>query len=124
MARKKYLICGGREYSGPRAWDHVRRVLDEERDEIGCIVQGECHKGGADKLGEDWAVLNGIPCIGMKANFKKYGNIGGPVRNQWMLDWAGPIDKVIAFPGGTGTNDMIERALAAGIEVRDERGGC
>jgi hypothetical protein len=33
-----------------------------------------------------------------------------------MLDQAKP-DGVIAFPGGNGTNDMIERTRKAGIKI-------
>ena len=34
-----------------------------------------------------------------------------------MLDTG--IDLVIAFPGGTGTADMVRRARKAGVEVRE-----
>ena len=35
-----------------------------------------------------------------------------------MIDEHKP-DLVLAFPGGRGTADMIKRAIAAGIEVRE-----
>jgi predicted Rossmann-fold nucleotide-binding protein len=38
------------------------------------------------------------------------------MRNQQMIDDGKP-DVVIAFPGGSGTADMIRRAEAAGVKV-------
>ena len=40
----------------------------------------------------------------------------GSARNQYMIATGAP-DLVVAFPGGLGTADMVERAKAAGIEV-------
>jgi len=40
----------------------------------------------------------------------------GGDRNQQIID-DGKLDGVVAFPGGTGTADMIRRAKKAGLEV-------
>jgi len=40
------------------------------------------------------------------------------MRNQKMLD-DNKVDLVVAFPGGKGTADMVERAKKANIEVRE-----
>ena len=40
----------------------------------------------------------------------------GPERNARMLAEGRP-DLVVAFPGGTGTADMVRRAKAAGVRV-------
>jgi hypothetical protein len=50
-----------------------------------------------------------------KADWRKYGAAAGPIRNQRMLE--GPPDIVVAFAGGKGTADMVQRARAAGIAV-------
>ena len=42
---------------------------------------------------------------------------GRPMRNQRMIAEGAAPDFVIAFPGGLGTADMVERAKAAGVEV-------
>lgn len=47
-----------------------------------------------------------------------YDAAAGPYRNQRMIDEGKP-DLVIAFPGGSGTADMVERARKANIEVRE-----
>lgn len=52
------------------------------------------------------------------ANWLKYGRMAGAMRNQQMLDEE-EVDLVVAFPGGKGTADMVRRARAAGIEVRE-----
>lgn len=109
------VVTGGRTY---RDYAHVKRVLDEERP--GVVVQGECPMGGADALAKRWCQETGTPCFGAEANFDFYGRPGGPIRNGWMLDYL-PIYKVIAFPGGRGTNDCVEQAHAREILVRDER---
>ena len=38
---------------------------------------------------------------------EKHGNAAGPIRNQRMLDHGKP-DIVVAFPGGSGTADMVK----------------
>ena len=45
------------------------------------------------------------------------GRSAGPIRNQAMLDEGRP-DLVVAFPGHHGTADIVRRARAAGIKVR------
>jgi YspA, cpYpsA-related SLOG family len=71
---------------------------------------------GADALAADWAESQGIDVWAMPADWERNGRIAGPLRNQQMLDDAKPA-LVIAFPGGSGTRDMVRRAKAAGIEV-------
>ena len=51
-----------------------------------------------------------------EADWAKHGRKAGPIRNQRMIDEGRP-DLVVAFPGGTGTADMVERARVAGIRV-------
>lgn len=112
----RIAVSGGRHY---RNYAHVKRVLDEERP--GLVVQGECPVGGADALAKRWCRENGVPCIGIEAHFGFYGRRAGPMRNGWMFDLAGPIYKLIAFPGGGGTASAVEQAERREILVRDER---
>lgn len=51
-----------------------------------------------------------------KAEWNKYGKQAGILRNQAMIDLHSPT-LIVAFPGGTGTADMIARARKAGIPV-------
>jgi len=71
---------------------------------------------GADTLGESWASANGIPVEKYPALWDVHGRGAGPIRNQLMLDDGKP-DGVVAFPGGSGTADMVGRAKAADVWV-------
>ncbi|WP_245576775.1 SLOG family protein [Kaistia adipata] len=73
---------------------------------------------GADTLAAEWAERFGFPLRKFPADWKAHGRAAGPIRNQRMIDEGRP-DLVIAFPGGRGTADMVRRAKAAGIEVRE-----
>jgi hypothetical protein len=109
-------VTGGRDYAD---YAHVKRVLEEERP--GAVVQGECPHGGLDALAARWCEETGTPCIGIKAPWKTRGKAAGPIRNGWMFDLLS-IYKLIAFPGGRGTNNAVDQAHDREILVRDERG--
>jgi hypothetical protein len=51
-----------------------------------------------------------------RGQYQEYGKGAGPRRNKQMIEEGNP-DLVIAFPGGRGTADMINRARAAGVRV-------
>lgn len=112
----RVLVCGGRDYYDYRKIDLSLADLDSAMD-IDCIIQGEA--SGADKIAKHWAKYNGIPTADFPALWRmkgKYNPKAGPERNQRMLDEGKP-DLVVAFPGGTGTANMVELAQAAGVEV-------
>jgi hypothetical protein len=108
----RVLVCGGREYDD---WGKVLWAL-APYDAPGhtTIIQGGAK--GADFLARVWAKWNGVSCEEYPADWKTYGKAAGSIRNQQMLDEGKP-DLVIAFPGGTGTADMVSRAKKAGVEV-------
>lgn len=110
----KILVCGGRDFDD-------RGLLEEEltylmcEHEITAIIHGAAR--GADSLAGEFARDYLIQEIRFPADWKKDGKAAGPIRNQRMLDEGKP-DFVVAFPGGTGTADMVKRAMAAGIKVK------
>lgn len=113
----KVLVCGGRDFA-EAAW--LSDVLTDvwRRDAgWGDLVVIEGGARGADSLARHWAMRNGRGTQGFRADWS-LGKRAGPLRNQRMLDEAQP-DLVIAFPGGRGTADMVRRARAAGVEVRE-----
>lgn len=71
---------------------------------------------GVDSFAAEWAIKFGFKLYKFPAEWDKYGRKAGPIRNQQMLDEGKP-DAVIAFPGGTGTADMVRRSEKAGIKV-------
>ena len=110
----RVLVCGGREYAD-RA--RLNRILDRVHAErgISAIIQGAAR--GADMMAAEWG-LDHSPVLvcSYPADWDKHGKQAGPIRNQEMLDESKP-DAVIAFPGGSGTADMVRRARAAGVAV-------
>lgn len=122
-AKKKHqgvtvLVCGGRDYTDQ---EHIWAVLDDihETTPIAWILHGGA--SGADTLAGRWAQARGVSCRVFYADWQTHGRVAGMRRNQRMLDEGRP-DLVVAFPGGRGTRDMIQRAYAAGVPIRQELG--
>lgn len=107
----KLLVCGSRRARDGRP---TRRALDKRRKQISCIIVGGAR--GVDTFAERWAAANGIPCLRIGALWRYYGDRAGPMRNAWMLKFGLP-DRVLALPGGNGTESMVTLARAAGVPV-------
>lgn len=136
----KVLVCGGRNFGHYSAQQYDQRgrpcAVDEAAKEARMAERRFVHdvllnhhnkhgpftqiiEGGAngtDTCAFWFAEMHKIPCRTFKADWNQYGASAGPRRNQQMLDEETP-DIVIAFPGGKGTADMINRAEKAGIFV-------
>lgn len=84
------------------------------RHEIECLIHGDAT--GADRMAGAWAEKRGILVVKFPADWKKYKDGAGPIRNQQMIDTGKPT-AVVAFPGKIGTPDMIRRARKAGLKV-------
>lgn len=126
-----YLVCGGRMYGErhpeiadkhPLFEKDVARVAFEKKyaretldalDDVTGIISGKA-KGG-DTRAEEWALANDIPFTGVKAQWNKYGNNAGPMRNMQMLQMK--PDVVLAFHGGTGTKHMLTIASKAQVKI-------
>lgn len=107
------LVTGGRDYADGYT---VRATLDEllAIRPIDVIIEGAAK--GADSLAERWARDTMIPYLGVPAQWDKYGNKAGPIRNSEILDIVRP--KVcVAFPGGNGTEDMVLKCRKLGVYV-------
>lgn len=109
------LVTGGREYRNERL---MWRVLDSLHNEhvFTYLVHGDAP--GADQMAHRWAKQNGIQPVAMEALWKIEGDSAGPRRNGRMLAFTRP-NMVVAFPGGTGTTDMIKKTLAARSAGKD-----
>jgi hypothetical protein len=104
------LVCGGRDYTNEAL---VFKTLDNLTD-VTSIVSGLAK--GADSLAEKWAITHGVPFVGYAADWKKEGKKAGYLRNRKMLEEGCP-DLVVAFPGGRGTEMMVDIAKAANVPV-------
>lgn len=111
----RVLVCGGRDYDDLVG---VSIVLDtmHVRKPFTALIGGGAR--GADAGAATWAWHVGVPIEQFPADWETHGKAAGPIRNQRMIDEGRP-DLVVAFPGGKGTADMVRRARAAGIEVRE-----
>ena len=86
------------------------------------IIQGGAK--GIDALGKKWAKTRNNLCVEFKADWEMHGKLAGPIRNQVMAEYACEEDMkysplLLAFPSrtGKGTQDMIRKALAKGMDI-------
>ena len=136
------LVCGGRTWGAilpdateeqvvvameqrARTWS-VLNNLAEKRMEVLAVRHGGAK--GADSLAGEWANRHGYVVQVFPADWNKHGKAAGPIRNQEMIDAFDParpgtskVVCVVAFPGRTGTADLVERAKKAGIKVWEVR---
>ncbi len=114
----RVLVCGGRGFDD---WKILSGALSDifhsmDDGDVLTVIQGGAK--GADFLARVWAKDNLLPREEYQADWKIYGRAAGHIRNQRMLDEGKP-NLVLAFEGGTGTADMVRRAKAANIEVKE-----
>jgi hypothetical protein len=120
----RVIVCGGRDFTDrdllfseldkhSADWGPFKVVIEggqRTRDKVtGKII------GGADYWAACWADERGVSHETYKANWTEFGRAAGPLRNQRMIDEGKP-DLIIAFPGGTGTHDMISRGNKAKLQ--------
>lgn len=109
----KWLVCGGRDFTEEAL---LRRVLDAlvtERGKPELLIEGGAN--GADTLAGHWADSRGIHVVEVRANWDAFGKRAGYLRNAAMLYLQPSL--VVAFPGGRGTQMMIDLARDAQVEV-------
>src|ERR1700758_2680877 len=115
MPREKLTVgvTGGRAY---RDYHAVQKALAKvsARFDI-TVVHGDAD--GADAWARIWCERTGTPQMKYPAEWKKYGDAAGTLRNQQMVAEAG-IQLLLSFPGGSGTRDMTDRCLLANIPVK------
>ena len=111
----KVLVCGGMNFRNgellvitldPLYWGHEPRITH--------LIEGEAY--GADKMSAWWASAYDIKIERYPANWALHGKAAGYIRNKQMLEEGKP-DLVIAFPGGKGTADLLQKATRAKIEI-------
>lgn len=111
----RILVCGGREFDDLQLFFDTMEELNLDENQPITIIAGEAK--GADWLARSYAKYCGWEYEGYTADWKTHGKAAGPIRNSQMLRGGKP-DLVIAFPGGSGTQNMIQQAEKAGIPVK------
>lgn len=112
----RVLVCGGRSFADMDAMCAALDRIVLSKAGLSVIIHGGA--SGADALAAQYAESEGANVAVYPADWKTHGRAAGPIRNQQMLDEGKP-DLVLAFPGGRGTADMVRRAKAAGVPVRE-----
>lgn len=131
MPEKRIIVTGGRDF-GKKIVERqfIRQTLDEIDDRFDRFNLVIVHGGakGVDTAADEWARDSGHEVEEHKARWHDMTVPGayrppgaahnvnaGKDRNQKMADLG--ADLCIAFPGNTGTADMMRRAKAKGIPV-------
>ncbi len=102
----KVIIAGGRDFCNKVMLIEALKHFTMEYGDITEVVCGMAD--GADTLGMLWANFMDIPVKKFPADWGKYGNSAGPIRNKEMANYA---DALIAFWNrkSKGTLDMINK---------------
>lgn len=107
----KTIIAGGRDFNDVDFFMECMHKYDKPITEVVCGMAK-----GADTLGKDYAITYFIPIAEFPADWARYGNGAGPIRNKQMADNA---DALIAFWDGRskGTWNMIQLAQKFNLKV-------
>lgn len=121
------IVCGSRgvRLTLEQKNAYLRLLIDEDVQEVWT------GKGtGIDEEAERIAQDLGLKTRGFPADWRRYDlgpekkNPAGPIRNRQMATEADPAtDACLAFPGGSGTSDMVRCAANRGLRVLDWRTG-
>ena len=77
------------------------------------VVHGAAR--GADTIAAEVGDVLGLEVEAYHADWDRHRRRAGPLRNKAMLESG--VDGVVAFPGGTGTANMVGQARDAGVLV-------
>lgn len=114
------IVCGSRDGAPfgevERAMGDALRDLSALGSSFNHVVVGS--NRGVDGRAFRWAVREEMVATIVPAQWKSGGHkeAEGPKRNRRMISLFRP-DRVLAFPGGSGTEDMVSAAKAAHIQV-------
>lgn len=106
----KALVTGGRDWE-IQFLSHVFSELDEIHAQIPitALINGKAK--GFDFFCREWALSRNIGVVDCPADWKKYGNRAGPIRNREMFDKFHP-ELLIVGDGGVGTNHMLQYVIS------------
>ena len=107
----KVVIAGSRDITD---YDVLLKAIKECPFQITEVISGRAR--GVDTLGEKYAEDYGLKLHLFPADWKKYRNAAGPIRNAQMADFA---DAVLCVWDGksSGTKDMMNQARKRGLPL-------
>lgn len=103
----KLLVTGGRNYTDTIV---LNNVLDRLHSIFNITLLIEGGAFGADRKASNWAANNDVVSARYTADWNRYQRSAGVIRNRHMFEHSKP-DIVVAFPGGSGTNNMVSVLL-------------
>lgn len=109
----RILVCGGRSYAD---FTSVSRALVKVHISVGILLLIHGGVSGADAMTNTWALKYGVPLQVYPPDHERHGEKAIDFRNRLMISEGRP-HLVIAFPGGPGTADLLEKAAEAGLPV-------
>lgn len=111
-------VTGGRHYNAPHT---VFAELDahHREDAFAVVIHGHCGSG-LDFHANAWCLARGVQpaqCPALWTYFARQGRVklAGHRRN-WAMTMLRPR-KLLAFPGNTGTQNMVDQCRKLGIEI-------
>ena len=109
----RLLVCGGRDFTDHQALGSCMSRLHRKY-RLTMIIHGGAR--GADHLAGMFAEMMDLAVWEFKADWAKFKQAAGPIRNAEMLRVGRP-HMALAMPGGPGTRDMAIRCLKAGVPL-------
>lgn len=95
---------------------YVRTVMDGYLFTYGKVMVITGAAKNTDRVIEDWARDREQIYVGIPAEWKVFGKAAGMKRNKEMPELIRP-NFIVAFPGGRGTQGMVDHADRLGIPV-------
>jgi hypothetical protein len=108
----KVLVCGGRDFADKKSLTRALLKIHKATP-IKIIIHGGAR--GADAMAGGIARASGIQEVICPANWDKFKKGAGHKRNSAMTILQ--PDVVVACQGGSGTDDMMNKAQQCGFEV-------
>lgn len=111
----KLIIAGGRNY-----WLTKEDFFQLDHLHAACpVTEVACGLAlGADVCGKVWAIMHGIPVKDFPAEWNIHGKGAGYLRNADMAKYA---EALAIFPGGKGSENMLELATQRKLLIFDYR---
>lgn len=108
----RVAVTGGREWKDRRfVWIGLN-MFETRYGQIEHLAEGEAR--GVDTFARQWAEKAGVLVAKYPADWDRYGDAAGNLRNEEMLLDFKP-DILLTFPGGTGTQNCVRHARKMGI---------
>jgi len=107
----RLLVFGSRKWTDREV---IASTLNAYLEAGTVVVHGDC-RSGADRIAKQICEDKGITMDPHPADWDRYGNAAGPIRNEEMA--ASGIALALGFGDGAGTRDMHKRCVAHGIPV-------